>query len=154
MKSPSEFPLTLTVDDYACTYLEQKRLVDQETKVLKEKKAELLKLVRKEGTVPAGAEKSLRIEGDDYVITASFGTSSSIDNDVVGEIQAELAKARQPRLFRKLFQTHTSYMVSPMAPTVLASCSAAVRKLFLRVVTTKPKEPSLTVEKKSAKGKK
>lgn len=144
--TPKPLAMPKSVDEHAVEYLGLKNVLDEATAQLKAKKAEILKLVTRNGQVPEGAEKSLRLEGDQYSITASFGTSSSVDAEVVGEIKSCLAS--RPSVFRKLFVAHTSYIVSPQSGNVLATCSAKVRKLFERVVETKPKEPSLKVEKK------
>lgn len=141
---PLELPKS--IDDHAIEYNALTDALDKAKAAVAEKKKEILPLIRKSGTPVA--EKSLRIEGDAWMLTASFGTSSSIDNDVVGKLQAQLAKDKTPRFFRLLFTTHTSYLVSPMAASILDRCSLAVRKLFASVVTTKPKEPSLKVERR------
>ena len=53
----------------------------------------------------------MRLEGDLYVITVSYGHSSSIDNAVVGKIQAALAENRTPSLFGKMFRSKVSLLV-------------------------------------------
>jgi hypothetical protein len=136
------------IDDHALEYLELKILGDAAKDRLDDKKQDLVKLVTKNGGTPAGAEKSLRLEGDKYQLTVSFGTSSSIDKDVVGKIQAELAEQHTPGLFKQMFQAHVDYVVAPTAQVVLETASAKLRALFARVMKTKPKEPSLKVEKK------
>lgn len=140
-----------TIDEHALEYLELKAKVELAKAVLDEKKKELVKLCRKNGIVPDGAEKSLRLDGDTYQITASFGTSSSIDETVVTSIRAELVAEGAPRLFGNLFHERSSHVVAPTAPAILAKCSKKVKALFARVMTTTPKEPSLKVEKREAK---
>ena len=72
----------------------------------------------------------MRLDGDKYQITVSFGSSSSIDKQVVGKIQAALAEQSTPGVFKHLFLSETSYIVAPTAQVVLAKCSAKVRKLW------------------------
>jgi hypothetical protein len=138
----------LTIDEHAAEFLHMKETCDLRKAELDTYKGQLVKLVTKNGSAPAGAEKSLRLEGDKYQITVSFGSSSSIDKDVVGKIQAELAEQHTPSLFKQLFHPHVDYVVAPTAQIVLETASAKLRALFARVMKTKPKEPSLKVEKK------
>jgi hypothetical protein len=135
-------------DEHALEYLRLKEICDGAKQDLDTYKKELVKLVTKNGSTPAGAEKSMRLEGDRYQMTVSFGSSSSIDKEVVGKIQAELAEQHSPSLFKKLFHSQVDYVVAPTAQAVLADLPKKLRDLFARVLKTKPKEPSLKVEKK------
>jgi hypothetical protein len=146
--------LPRTIDEHAEEYLKLVQLAEVAKVAVDEKKDELVKLAKKNGSIPEGAEKSLRLSGSVYDITASFGTSSSIDEVVVDKIKAELEEARTPRLFCQIFQEKKSYIVAPTGPTIVENLSAKVRKLFARVMTTKPKSPSLKVEKRKAGAKK
>ena len=145
--------LPLSVDQHAEAYLTLKAHHEASGEALELKKAELLKLVNKTGEIPAGADKSLRLEGDEYVITASYGHSSSIDNDVVGKIRTALAENRTPSLFGKLFKVRESYQVSPVAMAIVESLPKPVQKLFALVMKTKPRDPSLKVEPRKKAGK-
>ena len=138
----------LAIDEHAAEFLQMKELYDLHKAEIETYKGQLVKLVTKNGSAPAGAEKSLRLEGAKYQITVSFGSSSSIDKDVVGKIQAELAEQHTPGLFKQIFQAHVDYVVAPTAQIVLETASAKLRALFARVMKTKPKEPSLKVEKR------
>lgn len=137
-----------SVDEHALEYLKLKTLCDAAKTDLDTYKDELVKLVTKEGSTPPGAEKSMRLEGNRYQITVSFGTSSSIDKEVVGKIQATLAEQRTPGLFKKMFQAHVDYVVAPTAQLVLETAGAKLRALFARVLKTKPREPLVKVEKR------
>ncbi len=150
MLSAAEFPAA--VDEQAELYLKLKADVHAAKELLDEKKAELVKLVRKNGAIPPGAEKSLRLTGHRYQLTLSFGTTSSINDAVVEQIKHELAEQHTPRLFHTLFHSETSYVVAPTATAVLENLSAKVRALFAKVMTMKPKDPSLKVEKVAKKG--
>jgi hypothetical protein len=146
MLSASDFPLM--VDQQAEEYLRLGRLAEVAKVAVEEKKDELVKLAKKSGSVPPGAAKSLRLSGKVYDITASFGTSSSIQEPIVDKIRTELSLAKTPKLFEALFVTHTSHVVAPTAPAVLENLSTKVRRLFAKVMATKPKSPSLKVEKR------
>lgn len=141
------------IDEHAKEYQELQAKVAAATLKLKGKKKELVKLAKKRGSVPEGAEKTLRLEGDRLTIDVTFGTSSSVDEVVVDQIKEQLSDDCQARLFSGLFQEQTSHIVSPTAPTVLENCSKMVRKLFDSVLSTKPKEPSLKVKKNKAAAK-
>ena len=151
MVKPSVPPMS--IDEHAEAYLTLKAHIEASTEALKNKKTELLKLVNKTGEIPAGADKSLRLEGDQYVITASYGHTSSIDNEVVGKIQAALAENRTPSLFNKIFKSKVSYQVSPTAQVILENLPKPIQKLFALVMKTKPRDPSLSVEPKKKAGK-
>lgn len=146
MLSASDFPEV--VDRHAVQYKELEKQVNVAKAALDKKKGELVKLATRSGATPPGAEKSMRLSGHIWDITASFGTSSSVDDAVVELIQEELVKTQTPRLFKMLFQSKVSYIVAPTAPTILENLSKRVRELFARVMTTKPKKPSLTVAKR------
>jgi len=150
---PKPITLPLSIDEHAEIYLTLKATLDATAEALEKKKAELLKLVNKTGDIPSGADKSLRIEGDLYVITASYGHSSSIDNDVVGKIQGALAENHTPSLFKQLFKSKVSYQLAPTAQVVLESLPNSIQELFALVVKVKPRDPSLRVEPKKKAGK-
>jgi hypothetical protein len=144
------------IDKLAEQYLETLWVVEAGKTSRFQKKAALVKLAKQAGFIPPGAEKSLRLEGLVYLITASFGTSSSIDEAVVQKIREYLIASEAPALFNQLFHEKTAYIVAPTAPAVIASLTKSpddqkLRRLIAKVMTTKPKEPSLKVEKKTAK---
>lgn len=139
---------SIDVDAHAREYQQLQADLGAAKKRLKKCKDELVKLAQKRGVIPKGAEKSFRLEGVKYTITASFGTSSSVDEDVVEQIREELEEAHTPRLFLRLFHEEKSHIVAPTAPGVLENCSKKIRELYARVMSTKAKEPSLKVEKK------
>lgn len=141
----------VAIDEHAEEYNQLVKLAEVAKVAVDEKKDELVKLAKKSGAMPPGAAKSLRLSGATYDITASFGTSSSIKELVVDKIRDELAAAHTPKLFDHLFVTHTSHVVAPTAPAVLEKLSKKVRGLFARVMATKPKSPSLKVEKRAKK---
>lgn len=144
--------LPLTIDEHAIEYLQLQNEIATLKAIQQEKKAELVKLVQRWGPeIPAGAEKSLRVTGDEYQITISFGQTSSIDKTAVGKLQAALAEQKTPSLFRKLFQIQTSYIVSPAAAAIVQTWPKKLADLFTRCTVTKAKEPSLKVEKKAKK---
>lgn len=144
---PKPIALPPTIDDHAADYLELKRNLTDATTMLEDKKAELIKLCEKSGTVPAGAEKSLRLEGDKYEITVSFGQSTSIDPDAVEKLKGEVT----PSVFKKLFRSKLTYLIAPTAQAALDSLPKPIRALFGKVQITKPKAPSLSVQKKGGK---
>jgi hypothetical protein len=141
-------PSAADIDREAQMYLSLATLIAVDKGTLKKRKESLVKLARKFGIVPPGAEKSLRLIGDTYQATATFGTSSSIDEAVVEQIRIELALLGKPaNVFGDLFRQETSHIVAPTAPAAVEKLPKKIRALFAKVMTTKPKEPSLTVEK-------
>jgi hypothetical protein len=137
-----------TIDELAERYMSTQLALDLAKKSLAEQKERLVKLLRKNGLISPGAEKSLRLEGDRYTITASFGISSSIDQDAVMKLQAELFKQKLQRTFKCLFHIETRYLIAPTAAAVVESWPKKLRELFERCTVTKPRDPSLKVEEK------
>jgi hypothetical protein len=148
---PKDKPLVLppSIDDHAVEYLSLKATADAVAEQLKAKKKELLKLVNKTGEVPAGAEKSLRVEGDLYEVTVTYGQSTSIDVAKLRALRAQVPVS----IFNKLFKSDTSYIAAPTAPTALASLAKPLRTLFASIFIIKPRDPSLKVEPKKKGGK-
>src|SRR6185437_14893976 len=68
-----------TIDELAKKFLATKLRVDVAAAELAHAKESLLELVKLHGAVPAKADKSKRLSGDIYDITATFGTTTSVD---------------------------------------------------------------------------
>ena len=149
MLNASDFPPA--IDEHAEQYLQLKANCGVADAALDEKKEQLVKLAQKSGSMAEGAKKSMRLTGDRYQITASFGTSTAIDKLAVGKLQYALVEQGTPGLFKKLFHSDASYVVLPTAQAIVETLAKPLRDLFARCTVTKPREPSLKVEKKAKK---
>ena len=151
-------PTPEQIDELAVAYLEAVLVISAGKMSQDTKKQNFIKLLKKYGIVPEGAEKSMRLEGNVYVVTASFGTSSSVREKIVEKIKEQLTYEHRGPLFDELFVEKTSYVVAPAARARLAKLGKSpadkkLRRLFAQVMDTKPKEPSLKVESKDGKKK-
>jgi hypothetical protein len=116
--------------------------------------SQLLEMVKEHGTTPPRAEKSLRLEGDEWEVTVSEGQGVTVKKAAVEKIFKALKKAGlHLTFFRKLFKEETSYKLakgaqSLMAQTLPEGAPSNLRKMFTDAVQIRDKAPRLTVEPK------
>lgn len=123
-----------------------------------EAKAKLLQMVEQHGVVPSKAEKSKRVVGDLYRVTATYGTSTSVDAQgaerlMLAMIEAGMDKKLAQELFASLFVFSPKYALAGSALKVIAGklpkgAPRNLRHLFGQAVSVTPKSPSLKVEEK------
>lgn len=142
---------TKEIDDLLNEYDLNKQAQKDEKEEGDELKDDIIALCRQFGSIPDGAEKSLRLEGTDFQATATWGTSTSVDEKQITKLQAMLAALDQSKLFRKLFVIVPSYVPAPDAAETLAALPAPIRRAFNRVMITTLKDPSLKVERRKVK---
>jgi hypothetical protein len=114
---------------------------------------QLLAMVKEHGTTPPRAEKSLRLEGDEWEVTVSEGQSVSVNKAAAAKVLASLKRAGLIRFFRKLFVMETTYKLAKGAQALIAKplpkgAPSNLRKLLAEAVQIKDKAPRLTVEPK------
>jgi hypothetical protein len=114
---------------------------------------QLIEMVRTHGVTPPRAEKSLRLEGDEWEATVAEGQSVSVNKAAAAKVLASLKRAGLLKFFRKLFTVETSFKLAKgaqelMAKTLPAGAPSNLRKLFAEAVQIKDKSPRLTVEPK------
>jgi hypothetical protein len=110
-------------------------------------------MVKAHGTTPPRAEKSLRLEGDEWEVTVAEGQSVSVNKAAAAKVLASLKRAGLIRFFRKLFTIETSYKLAKGAQALIAKplppgAPSNLRKLLAEAIQIKDKAPRLTVEPK------
>lgn len=120
---------------------------------------ELIKMTQLHGVTPPKAEKSLRIEGDDWEVTVSEGQSVSVNKAAAAKVLASLKRAGLMAFFRKLFVVEAQYKLAKGAQALIAlplpkGAPSNLRKLLAQAVQIKDKAPRLTVEPKNEEAKK
>jgi hypothetical protein len=148
-------PKPATVDqaarDFLALKLQQNNLEDQ----IERARGYLLAIVDKFGAVPPKAEKSKRLSGELYEVTASYGTTTSVDTAGAEQllltlIDAGMEKKTATALFESFFVFQPKYALAPTALKAIAGklpkgAPRNLRALFAKAVTTKPKTPTLNV---------
>jgi hypothetical protein len=120
---------------------------------LQECKDELIALVQRFGTVPAGAEQSLRLEGAVTVLTITTGSTVAVKTDAVNELKAAMDVNGRGELFPLLFATRSKYELQEDAATRLRTAKLPQRlvklftNLYSRCFDVKKKSPSLRIER-------
>lgn len=114
---------------------------------------QLITMVKAHGTTPPRAEKSLRLEGDEWEVTVAEGQSVSVNKAAAAKVLASLKRAGLIRFFRKLFTIETSYKLAKGAQALIAKplppgAPSNLRKLLAEAIQIKDKAPRLTVEPK------
>jgi hypothetical protein len=152
-------PLTnQEIDALASLYDDAKRNVAIATVKMDLLGDELIEMTKLHGTTPPRAEKSLRIEGDEWEVTVSEGQSVSVKKAVVSKIFAALKrKGLHLTFFRDLFTEEKTYKLAKGAQELMskplpAGAPSNLRKLFTEAVQIKDKAPRLTVEPKPEPG--
>jgi hypothetical protein len=121
---------------------------------VEDSRKELLDLVNKFGSVPAKAEKSKRIEGFEFNVTASFGESISVDDDFALKLQDVLTAAKMSSIFDKLFSAKVKHQLKAGAHAVLSGQIPGLprnaRALFNKSVKVQLLRAKLKVEARKA----
>ena len=117
---------------------------------------QLIAMTQAHGVTPPKAEKSLRLEGDEWEVTVAEGQSVSVNKAAAAKVLASLKRAGLIRFFRKLFVIETSYKLAKGAQALIAKplpqgAPSNLRKLLAEAIQIKDKAPRLTVEPKEEK---
>jgi hypothetical protein len=115
---------------------------------------QLIEMTQRHGGTPPKAEKSLRIEGDDWIVTVSEGQSVTVKKAAVEKIFTSLKRCGlHLTFFRDLFVAESTYKLQKGAQALMAKplpsgAPSNLRKLFADAVQIKDKAPRLTVDPK------
>src|SRR3954463_7966309 len=88
---------TSTIDQAAKDFLALKLKLNDLEDDLDFAKAKLLAMIEKHGAVPPKAEKSKRVSGELYEVTASYGTTTSVDTAGAEQILLTMIEAGMDR---------------------------------------------------------
>jgi hypothetical protein len=114
-------------------------------------RSQLQKQIEEFGFSPTRAEKSKRLNGMEYQLTVSRGTSTEIRDSEVERIRSACSDG----LFARLFRTVTKFKLAEGATLLLSAplpegAPRNLRLMFSRAVDTKETSPRLRIEKLSA----
>jgi hypothetical protein len=149
-----------TVDQLAKDFLSLKlkqEALDEEIHLAKER---LLLMVKQYGAVPAKADKSKRVIGELYEVTATYGTSTSVDTRAAEQlmlvmIEAGMKKEQASALFESLFTFQPKYALASTALKAICKLPKGaprnLRALFNNAVKVTEKSPTLSVAEIGAK---
>jgi hypothetical protein len=120
---------------------------------LQDAKDELIAIVNRFGTVPAGAEKSLRLEGAVTILTVTSGDAVAVKEDAVNALKTAMEVNNQGELFPLLFAERTKHSLQEDAATQLRTAKLPQRlvklftSLYARCFDVKKKSPSLRIDR-------
>lgn len=154
-KKPASKPILKpeTIDAAAQRYLALQIEQDNLDKRISAAYEELMKLVKNHGVIPAKAEKSRRIQGEIYRVTATSGTSTSVDQFEAAYLRSELAKHGAPgdKFFRKLFGVEKRFVltknaIKAMTDKLPQGIPGSIRMLFSKALVVKHKAATIKVQ--------
>jgi len=150
--TPTERPSPEQIDDLVRDYLHGKKLREEFARDQAKQEAFLLHLVQTWGAVPAGAEKSRRLNGRLAEITVTRSDSIAVNGERVETLKEALEANGYGDFFSKLFaRQEPKYEIVNGAEAALKEVALPrrlaekVMNLFGRCITVKPKKPSLKV---------
>jgi hypothetical protein len=152
-----KLPTANEIDTLASLYADAKANVEKAQERADLFGDQLIKLTQEHGTTPPRAEKSLRLEGDEWEVTVSEGQGVSVKKPAVEKIFKSLKRCGlHLTLFRDLFVAENTYKLQKGAQALMAKplptgAPSNLRKLFAEAVQIKDKAPRLTVEPKEEK---
>jgi len=151
-----------TINSLAESYVQLKAEIAVKEEQLSEIREHLVGIALVQGSTPARAEKTTRVETPAFTVDVRQGHSFSIDQKKVETLKRWLDGLRipylAPRLFKKLFRTEERYFTRVSSDDIridsafTASLSkkehAKVLQLFSECVVVTPNRPSLEVKRK------
>lgn len=155
MDNAEKTPTKTEIDAVASLYNDAKIAEALQTEKVEMFGAQLIRMAKAHGFTPPRAEKSLRLEGEEWEVTVAIGQSVSVKKPSVEKLFAALKKGGlHLTLFRKLFTDEKQYKLAKgaqklMAKTLPAGVPPNVRALFAAAVEIKDKAPRLTVKPKA-----
>jgi hypothetical protein len=142
------------IDAKATHFVELTEVYETAKKELQNARAELLELVHQFGSTPPKADKSKRVEGNLWQVTAQYGHSITVDDVAADRLLEACVSSLGPkkggRFFHRIFQSSIRYSLCEGAYELIASSSVAdkMRSLFSAAVKIVPKAPALKVTEK------
>lgn len=120
-------------------------------------KDSLIALTQRFGSVPAGAEQSVRLEGRVNVLTVTTGNSTSLKDAAVVDLFNAMKANKHVALFYLMFSERMKYEQRKDAAIHLRTAVLPKRliklftDLYARCTETRKKSPSLRIERIDAK---
>lgn len=141
------------IDALAKEYLDKAAACDIANDSLKAIRQIIIERVKKDGSYPPRATKTLALAGDDYELRLTEPTEISVDSKTAERIKAACLRAGVGRLFPKLFRRVESFVLAGGAEKLLnrnlpERAPRNLRSLFARAVRVKDLPPSVEVRKR------
>jgi hypothetical protein len=148
-------PLDKHLLDADCANYLQWRILQEEAKQKADTiKARIQAAVDQHGYVPTNAEKSRRIECQNFIATITSSIGVEVNDAKVVELELVLAKARCSRMFPALFVRRVEYSLAPTYNTAIATTpwpkkhAEEIQRLAATSFRPVSRTPSLTVERR------
>lgn len=146
------------VDALCVDFNEKKAAADVAGEAMRASKAALIDHVQRLGYVPAGADKSVRLDGAEFVATVTTSSTVEIEDGSVVELQLALSAQKKPGIFRKMFDRRVKYSLRKDAAEILKAATVklpessqkSLAQLFASCFSVSSKAPSLSVESSAA----
>jgi hypothetical protein len=146
-----------TIDTHAREFNDRKEAFDLAKEYLDEQRDKILALIEKHGRVPEKAEKSKRLEGIEFQLTASFGDSVKVDVEYAELFKQACEDAHAAGatgfagFFARVFKFEPRYTLTTKATQIMsgklpAGAPRALRAFFAKAVTIEKRSPTVKVE--------
>lgn len=149
-------PTPKQIDDLVERYERARDIAELADEDFENAKLEMIGLVQRFGSVPSGAESSLRLQGAMTTLTVTTGTTIAVKDEAVGELKGAMEANGHDGVFRQMFGTRTKYELLKGAEKHLRAASLPQRlvkkftALYVRCFDVKKKSPSLKIERLDA----
>jgi len=137
-----------SIDTAANHYLEAKAAEDLAAERTAKAREALIATVQAYGTTPPRSDKSLRLDGDQFQVTVTTGSSTSIDYGAVEKFFAHLREYDLSLRFKKIFRREVRYSLSAGADDLVAQLGARAQQAYRACICVTTNKPSLKVERK------
>jgi hypothetical protein len=141
-------PTQREIDELASEIAALDAEVAKASKKLADKKDEVLPLIRKFGVVPGRAAKTKMLDGQQWELRATFGSSSELLPGAVERFKEVLKEDRKSGFFRKFFMVEKRYIASPESAAFLSKIPERCQTLFHSCWNVTPKKPSICANPK------
>lgn len=139
-------PTPAQIDAMARDLAQLQAFLDEMEDAIKAKKDELLPIITRHGYAPDKTAKSLRLEGIEYDLTATFGQSVSVVKKAVEKFAVQLGEDGDGNLFGNFFLTDADYIPAPERESYIGKLSTKARNLLAKCLRTTQRKPIVKAE--------
>jgi hypothetical protein len=141
------------IDKLVAEYEELRDQAELADEAYEDAKRELIDLVNAYGSIPAGAESSVRLQGQVTVLTVTTGSSVTIKDAEVRKLKGAMDANEQGDLFGLMFAARSKYKLLKGAETALRVAKLPKRlaetftRLYARCFDVSKKSPTLKIDR-------
>jgi hypothetical protein len=151
-------PTPAEIDSLCSSFDSAKIAVEKAEQALSTAKGNLLAAIQDFGYVPAGAEKTTRLEGTLYIADATVASTIEIKEAPVAELQSELSRLNLPKVFARVFARKVKHSLQKNAEGALKLAIGGLNEtaqtrllgIYAACFRVGLKAPALSVELASA----